>query len=223
MKIFAHRGASRESPENSPEAFRKALELGADGIEIDVRMTRDGVPVVAHDPEAIHLRTFAEVKGSGIAALADILTLAAPATAEVILDIKAQKGWMEAAPRAIAELALKNVPADRLLFSSFYWRHLWTLKRFFPNVRRGLILKSKWFSLVPPWIFDRSFGIRSLHPGLWWITESRVLGWQRKGLRVFPWVANTREEIEKCLAWKVDGIFTDDPRLALKIRDQHGG
>ena len=49
VKIFAHRGASAYAPENTLEAFRLAMEQGADGIELDVQLTKDGVPVVIHD------------------------------------------------------------------------------------------------------------------------------------------------------------------------------
>lgn len=49
MKIIAHRGASQEAPENTLSAFERALELGADWIELDVHMTHDGIPVVIHD------------------------------------------------------------------------------------------------------------------------------------------------------------------------------
>ena len=49
MKIFAHRGFSGEYPENTMLAFRKAYETGCDGIELDVQLTKDGVPVIMHD------------------------------------------------------------------------------------------------------------------------------------------------------------------------------
>ena len=48
-KVWAHRGASGYSPENTLDAFRKAVEMGADGIELDVQMTKDGELVVIHD------------------------------------------------------------------------------------------------------------------------------------------------------------------------------
>ena len=50
MQIFAHRGFSSQYPENTMTAFRKALEAGADGIELDARLTLDGKIVVMHDP-----------------------------------------------------------------------------------------------------------------------------------------------------------------------------
>lgn len=51
MDIYAHRGNSADYPENTMSAFRSAIELGADGIELDVRLSRDGVPVIIHDAD----------------------------------------------------------------------------------------------------------------------------------------------------------------------------
>ena len=49
-QIWAHRGASMHAPENTLSAFRLALEMGADGIELDITPSADGVPMVIHDP-----------------------------------------------------------------------------------------------------------------------------------------------------------------------------
>lgn len=56
MRVYAHRGASAERPENTLASFRRALELGAQGIELDVHLSRDGVPVVIHDSRSIARR-----------------------------------------------------------------------------------------------------------------------------------------------------------------------
>jgi glycerophosphoryl diester phosphodiesterase len=52
LRLYAHRGASAEAPENTLPSFRRALEIGVDALELDVHMTRDGHPVVSHDPTA---------------------------------------------------------------------------------------------------------------------------------------------------------------------------
>src|SRR5256885_7560810 len=51
VRVYAHRGASRELPENTMPAFRRALELGADALETDLHATADGVLVTSHDPD----------------------------------------------------------------------------------------------------------------------------------------------------------------------------
>lgn len=65
VRIYAHRGASAERPENTMPSFRRALELGADALELDIHATRDGVLVVTHDPDGRRMcgvpRRFADV------------------------------------------------------------------------------------------------------------------------------------------------------------------
>ena len=107
--LIAHRGASAEKPENTLGAFRRALALGVDGIELDVRVTRDGVPVVFHDaslrrltgePGRIATRTSRELKtlrvlGAGsIPRLAAVLSLV---RGRAILQIELKRGT-EVAP-----------------------------------------------------------------------------------------------------------------------------
>jgi len=55
FRLYAHRGASAELPENTLPAFRRALEIGVDGLELDVHLTRDGHPLVSHDPSALRM------------------------------------------------------------------------------------------------------------------------------------------------------------------------
>jgi glycerophosphoryl diester phosphodiesterase len=101
--VIAHRGASAEAPENTLRAFARALELGVDGIELDVQVTRDGVAVVFHDSSLLRLtgtrgrladRTWPElqklrVKAEAIPTLADVLSLTRK---RVILQIEIKKG-----------------------------------------------------------------------------------------------------------------------------------
>lgn len=225
MKIFAHRGASAEAAENTPEAVRLALEIGVDGIEIDCLMTADSVPVVNHDDDLLKQRrargfvrkkTWKEVKALGIPCLTEVLELIKPSSAQVILDLKPQPGWMNQGPRIIADLAQEILPPERICLSSFSLRHLRVLQERFPLLRRGFILSRTAFKLVWPVIFGRFVRVQSIHPLLGNLTTKDVERWQTQGLKVFPWVANTEAQWKRCVELGVDGFFTDDPRLAKK-------
>lgn len=226
MKIFAHRGASKEAPENSLKAFRIAMELEVDGMEVDCFLTKDKVPVVTHYNDLkilklgrglLHQITWAEVEPTGIPTLTQVLELARPTHAEVILDLKAQPGFMQIGPRIIAGLAQEILPASRLLCSSFYFRHLLSLKRHLPHLPRALIAMQGAFKLVPARIFDKFLVLRAFHPLLQWTDAALVRQWQYSGMKVHVWVANTTEELQRCRELGVDGLFTDDPRLAVRV------
>jgi len=208
------------------EAFRKALEIGVDGIELDCVLTKDKIPVVTHYDDLsilklgngfVRHKTWHEIKELGIPNLTQVLELTRPTKTKVILDIKAQKGLMGIGPRIIAGLAQEILADDQILLSSFYWRHLFILKKYFPLLPRSLILYQRGFRLVPIEIFDKLFSIRGVHPWLKWTNAALVKKWQSKGFKVNTWVANTEEEIKRCKEMGVDGIFTDDPRLARRI------
>src|SRR5438445_13588546 len=70
VRVYAHRGASRELPENTMPAFRRALELGVDALETDLHATADGVLVTSHDPDGARVfgvaRRVAGCRGRGV-------------------------------------------------------------------------------------------------------------------------------------------------------------
>jgi glycerophosphoryl diester phosphodiesterase len=113
--VIAHRGASAEAPENTLTAFDLALRQGADALELDVRLSRDGVPVVMHDPtvdRTTRLRgpvagfTASELRSAGVPGLADVLS--AFPRIPLLIDLKEA-----AAQLAVRELLLSHGAVDR--------------------------------------------------------------------------------------------------------------
>lgn len=132
VKVYAHRGASIECPENTLMAFRRALEIGVDGIELDVHLSKDGVPVVIHD-EAVdrttngtgavddlsveELKRLDAGRGEAIPTLAEVLDLVGDRL-HVNIEIKTA---------VAAEAVLREVrrrPQLRWITSSFVWDSL---------------------------------------------------------------------------------------------------
>lgn len=231
MKIFAHRGASREAAQNSLEAFQKALEIGVDGIECDCLLTKEQIPVVTHFDDLsilklgegfVREKTSLELKKLGIPRLIELLEMVRPSQTEIVLDLKRQAGWMREAPILIARMALEMLAPEQILLSSFFWRHLLVWKREFPKIPRALILRYAAFKLVPVGIFDRFFQTEAIHPNLKWVNRKWIQRWKARGCRVHLWVANSREEITFCKELGADGIFTDDPRFAKGILKPNG-
>jgi glycerophosphoryl diester phosphodiesterase len=146
--VIAHRGASTEAPENTLLAFARALELGVDGIELDVQVTRDGVPVVFHDSNLIRLtgtrgrlanRTWSELQklrvgGEPIPTLADALSLTRK---RCILQIEIKKGTPVAPVLAAIR---KTASAANVILASFEHDILREAATLAPKLPRMLIV-----------------------------------------------------------------------------------
>jgi glycerophosphoryl diester phosphodiesterase len=155
MFLYAHRGASAEAPENTLAAFRRALAVGADGIELDVHLSADGVPVVIHD-ETLERTTdgagpvsaqslaglasldaggwFApEFSGEGVPTLAEVLRLLA-GRLRLNLEVKdARAGW------AVLDL-LRHFPQTDAVLSSFDHSLLARLRRIAPDLPLAMLV-----------------------------------------------------------------------------------
>jgi glycerophosphoryl diester phosphodiesterase len=163
MKIVAHRGASAQAPENTLAAVRRAVELGADAVEVDVRLTRDGRLAVLHDDDTRRVapgqpvcspakHTLAELQaldagtwkgavfaGERIPALEEVLRALGPAQ-EILIELKSpeRRGWLPALERAFGAAGF---PAGRAIIMSFHDGLMRRLKEARPGWR-GLRLLS---------------------------------------------------------------------------------
>lgn len=142
MLIYAHRGSSGTTPENTLAAFRRAIADGADGAEFDVRATADGVPVVLHDRNLTRTTTgggdvdglpLAEVQrfdaggGDPVPTLAEVLDLLA---GRLRLDLELKQAGVE---RAVLDLLAAH-PAAEWVISSFDWDALRRIRALAPEV-----------------------------------------------------------------------------------------
>ena len=235
--IFAHRGASAHAPENTIPSFELALVQGADAIELDAKLTADGQIVVLHD--ATVDRT---TEGAGRLAqknLADLRSLDAGSffseqfrgvqipTLEEVFEAVGKRIFINveltnyAAPRdalveKVCALVKKHALEKSVIFSSFLPSNLRQAERFLPEVPRGLLALGGWMGT-----WARSFGFSfgeyaALHPNLTDVNARQVSRVHRLKRRIHVWTVNQPEDIERLNAWGVDGIFTDDPQLALQ-------
>lgn len=229
MKIIAHRGASIEAFENSREAFEKAIEIGVDAIELDCLMSLDRVPVVTHynDLRAlkladgyVHQLPAAELQKLGILTLEEAIELIRPSSCTIVFDIKIQPFVYEAG-LFTAATAQHMLPPEKILLSSFYWQHLVRLRREYPHLKRGLILRWPYLKYLPMFVLKKYFRFSSIHPRVDWLTPFSMRHWKSHGLQVYAWVANSEADIRTCADLGVDGIFTDDPRKAKEVLKNH--
>lgn len=219
--IIAHRGASREQPENTLAAFRRALALDADGIELDVHVTRDGVPVVFHDPTLRRMtgapgrvagKTWKELKALRIRAsepipqLVDVLRLTR-GLAVVQIELKA-------GPLAPVVHAIRSAHATEwVVLASFDRRLVAAARDLAPTIPRMLISEGR---EAPAGIVRHlsacgASGLSVNHRAI--RSQAWVRHFHQRGCAVWAWTVNDPATARRLAGWGVDGLLGDDPAL----------
>ena len=239
--IFAHRGASAHAPENTLAAFELALAQHADAIELDVKLSADGHAVVIHDA-TVDRTTGSQGRVKDLS-LAQLKSLDAGSffsekyrgeripTLEEVFEAVGKRTFINVeltnynAPRdqlveTVCILVKKFALQERVIFSSFFASNLSKARAFLPEVPRGLLALNGWLGA-----WARSFGFafgryHALHPYLSDVTPQHIQRVHRLKRRVHVWTVNAAEDMRRLFHWGVDGIFTDDPQLAVKVRSE---
>lgn len=210
---ISHRGAHQTLPENTVPAFLRAIELGADAIELDVHGTLDGKLVVHHDEElnspaggrrkisamtSAELPNFRFAHGIEIPTLPDVLS-AIGDKAVVYVELKAPD--IEAlVTRVIRE------SASRCAVHSFDHRIVKTVKKIFPAIRTGVLEVSRH---IDPGASLQMTGAQDLWQEVHFIDEELVARAHSLNARVIAWTANDVDQWETLRSIGVDGICTD--------------
>jgi glycerophosphoryl diester phosphodiesterase len=235
--IFAHRGASAYAPENTLSSFILAVTQGADAIELDVRLSADGQVVVFHDSMLErttngtgHLaqKTLAELwaldagtsfsnkfSGEKIPLLEEVFEAVGNKTF-INIELKNHTTLPDPLVEKVCALMVKHGLEGRVLFSSFNAANLKRAYQLLPNVPCGLLTPRGWSGA-----WARSFGFTfgeyaALHPCFCDVNMQQIQRVHRLKRRVHAWTVNDIEEIGRLKAWGVDGVYTDDPLLALR-------
>lgn len=248
--VVAHRGASALEPENTLASFESALRAGADVVELDVRLTADGIPVVLHDPDVaattdgtgfVHEMTVGHVRrldasgGRGspqrIPTLAEALDLVADHGAMVNLEIKNIPGEpaFDSPREAVLVAAVAAVKASRfdgsVLVSSFNWLTIERCREVAPEVRTGFLTIAPvdaWAALVYVRHRGHDFVLPQT-PALVEAGEPFVHEAHRTEVRVGTWVADDENLLATLFGWGVDAVASNDPARAVAIRHRVRG
>ena len=222
---IGHRGARGHEPENTLRSVRRALELGAHGIEIDVRMA-DGEIVVIHDGTldrttdgsgAVSRKSLAQLRaldagqGERIPTLREVFeTVDRRAFVNVELKGRRTAGPVSA---LIAEFVeQRGWSYEDFVVSSFSRAELRAIAD--PRIPIALLL-ARPTRLYP--LSARRVRASAVNPALRYVTRQFVEDAHRRGLRVFVYTVNEPADIARMREWGVDGVFTDYPERALKI------
>ena len=241
--ILAHRGDLAHAPENTLASFSQALQKGADGVELDAKLTSDGHVIVIHDTTvdrttngkgripAHSLKSIRQLdagawfdekfRGEKVPLLEEVFELIGR---DKLINIELTN---YATPRdglvvKICELIKRHNNQKQIIFSSFFPANLKIAAQSLPEVPRGLLAMP---GLMGIWA--RSFGFmfgeyQALHPHISSVNKQQVLRVHRIHRRVHVWTANTPAQIEQLKEWGVDGIFTDDPQTAVRALGRAG-
>lgn len=222
--IWAHRGASAEAPENTLAAFDLALQRHADGIELDVHLSADGVPMVIHDEtlertsdgrgrvsawnaEALQSldagRWFSpQFSGERIPTLEQVLQRVGE---QVRINIEIKSG---AAGEAVLAL-LQRYPKTRVLVSSFDHRLLAQLRQRAPQLPLGFLIESPWWRLSLR--RAQASGAESFHPRQELVNRPLLQACHRAGIKVYPWTVDGPARQDELRRLGCDGLFTNLP------------
>lgn len=219
-ELFAHRGASFDCPENSLEAFEEAKNQQADGVELDVRRTRDRVLVVCHDPFTPSGIEIADTSYLQICHEVVTLEQALAACAPLVVNVEiknspTEPGFDDSATFAsavVAEIANATM-TERVIISSF---DLDTINR----VRAIPEAPATGFLVIDPCTPHDAIeqavasGHSALHPFVLCVTQEWVARAHDAGLATNVWTVDDLEKIAELQSWGVDTIITNRPALA---------
>jgi glycerophosphoryl diester phosphodiesterase len=240
--IAAHRGGARLWPENSLTAFRGAIGLGVDLVELDVHQTRDGEVVVVHDPTlertttgrgavrdlswtALAVVTLRGTPDERIPRLADVLGLLGPSSVGLLLEIKSGPGgdrYPGIEERVLALLERSGLAA-RTTVMAFDWTVLERLRSLSASVRLTGLLAHRGAERVggigAVASRLRALGVNDLGIERTLLTPEAVRTAHDAGLSIGVWTVNDPDELRQSLGAGVDYVTTDQPDVALRLRD----
>ncbi len=224
-KIQAHRGASCERPENTLAAFRRAIELGADGIELDVHLLPDGTLAVHHDATlgrcepgmsgSLYSRTARELSALGIPTFREALEVIAPSGLFLNVEVKAGTGFLTAVGEETVRLLRESGMEKRCILSSFNHYLLRELKQSFPGFQVGALYSAAYgFDMVD---YAVRHGFDALHADYRLADEALVQKAHAAGLAVNVWTVDREADIRRMLLLGVDNLISNDAALALRL------
>ena len=234
--IFGHRGASGYAPENTLEAFRLAMDMGADGFELDVHMSKDGHLVVIHDETVdrttdgtglVRELTLAQLKaldacngmeayrGARIPTLDEVFDLIRDTHHIVNVEVKTDEWFYEGIEEKCLALAKEKGLEDRVIYSSFNHFTLMKLRRLKSDVKLGMLFGD---IMAAPWVYAEQLSVDYLHPMKMNIyVPGFAEGTKKVGYGINMWTINDEETMRECMKYDA-GIITNYPDIAVALR-----
>jgi glycerophosphoryl diester phosphodiesterase len=246
--VIAHRGASKDAPENTLAAFRKALSIGADWIELDVHLSKDGQVAVVHDPllgrtvagaGSIRKKSWQDLAtldagswfdpsfaGEKIPSLAQVLQLV-QGQAKLLIEIKVDENneLYEGLVEAVLQDIAQHQAQDWCILQSFDTGYLTQIAALNKQIAYHKLMVAD-LAPLPAYIdtgwklgwLDRKQGYQALNPYYPTLTPEKIATCHEQGLKVYPYTIDDPRAMALLVKWGVDGIITNDPAAALALQ-----
>lgn len=234
--IWGHRGASGYCPENTIIAFEKALDMGVDGIELDIQLTKDGKIVVIHDETIDRTstgsgwvkdytfedlrkynfnKTHPEYKSAEIPLLEEVYELFKNNDKTINVEIKTGIVFYPEIEEKVLKLTSDMGMEDRVLYSSFNHYTCAKIKTLKPDSYVGLLYADGPIDVAQ---YAKKHNMNALHPALYNLQYPDFMkSAKENGLEVNVWTVNEKEHMQMALALGVNSIITNYPDVALEV------
>ena len=236
-KIFAHRGYSGKYPENTMIAFKKALECGVDGIELDVQLTKDGEVVIIHDETIDRTTTgkgfvvdytyeelerfdasfkFKDLGFNKIPTLREYFQLVKDY--DIVTNVELKTGINEylGIEEKVWELIKEYNLEEKVIISSFNHFSVMRMKKIAPQLKYGF-LSEDW--IIDAGKYTHSHGVQCYHPRFNNLVPDVIKELKKYNLEINTWTVNLEEDMRYLYSNNIDVIITNYPELAQEIRN----
>lgn len=235
--IYGHRGSSGTHPENTLLSFQAAHNAGAHGIELDVQLTKDLIPVVIHDErvdrttngvglvkdflykDLVRLdagQTFSSrFQGTSIPSLKSVLEWLASTSLVLNIELKNAIFPYEHLESRVLDLLTHYQLCDRTIISSFNHYSIQRIAQRSSKVETAILLMEK---LVEPWDYLRHVGASSIHIEWEVIDDHLMTNTQKRGIPVRAFTVNEPHHIHALKTAGCSAIFTDFPSVAIRSK-----
>lgn len=236
-EVWGHRGASGYAPENTLDAFALAAEQGAEGIELDVQLTKDGQLVVIHDETIDRTsngtgwvkdytlaelkklnfnRTIPGYKKVSIPTLEEVYEMFQGNQKKINVEIKTGIIFYPGIEEKVLDLTAEMALEDRVVYSSFNHQTMVNMKRLNPQVTCGLLYEDGHLNMDR---YCQELGMDALHPALYNLQyKGFPEACKQKQIPLHVWTVNEPEHINLTYQMQIEAIITNYPDRALELR-----
>ena len=234
--VWAHRGASGYAPENTLPAFKLAAEMKADGVELDVQLTKDGEVIVCHDERIdrtsnghgpIGSMTLAELKefdfcnhnyvyeGTRIPTMREVFELLEPTGLTINIELKTGIVFYKDLEEKTVRLTQEYGMQDRVIYSSFNHYSILKIQELDPQAQTAFLYSDGTYDMPG---YGAAHHVTALHPHIANLQYPHYMeDCAARGLDVNVWTVNTEKDLLYCLDMGVHAVITNYPAKAVEL------